>query len=395
MTGQLLPVKEALSIILDHARPLGIEDVDLGEALGRVLAHDVKSLVDMPRFDNSAMDGYAVRSCDTPGPLELIGSLPAGDARTIRLREGTAVQVFTGGPLPEGADAVVMQEEVEALNGHITSSRIKPGENVRYRAEEIECGQGLASTGSLVTPALAGLLASAGHARAPVYRRPQVTIVTTGDELVAPGRNLAAAQIYRSNDVAVGLACAAMHFPYTTRHAMDDPSQTRAVLEKALAETDVLITLGGVSVGAHDHVKEALASQGVEALVWGVAVKPGQPFYFGTSGEKLVFGLPGNPVSALTTFYMLARPGLLRLIGLQCQDPTKAQLSAGIDKKLGRLEFVRGVLQGNLVTALGARGSHMMGGLANANSFIHFPAERDRLEAGETVDVTEIRWGLV
>ncbi|MEP0766927.1 MAG: molybdopterin molybdotransferase MoeA [Fimbriimonadia bacterium] len=406
----MISYDEALSLLAEHVRPLGAERVSLGQLLGRVIAEPVTARCDMPRFDNSAVDGYAVSGSDLPAlqrgevTLELAGTVRAGEGPRT-LRPGETVQVFTGAPLPEGTAAVVMQEDVERSgDGVRLSGPVRDGQHVRRRGEEFREGDIVVPSGCRATPAVVGAVASAGWGSLVVYRLPRVGVLVTGNELVPPGETLRDSAIYDSNTpLLLALLRSVGIEEVMAARCGDDPSATRAALEKLLTECNVVITSGGVSVGAHDVVRPALRSLGVDEVFWRVAIKPGKPVFFGvTSGEdpKYVFGLPGNPLSVAVTFLTLALPALRRLEGITVRDPFtwRAQLAAPARKKVGRVEFVPCVIRGDRsLTAepIAERGSHMLGGFSRANGMFRFPLECELLHEGEDVAVCTLPWGVL
>jgi molybdopterin molybdotransferase len=384
-------------MVLDACRTLGTDRVSIADCSGRVLATSVPSLVDSPRFDNSAVDGFGITAEDALAEgeiaLDLVTESAAGSPAGIGIVTGQAARVFTGAPLPDGTAAVVMQEHASA-NGRAVTMRgpIEPGLNIRRRSEEYAAGEVLLLGGTVCSPPVIAAIAAAGHASVEAFRLPRVSILTTGDELVEPGSALRDGQIYASNGLGLLAALKALGIAANVRHVTDDLHATRAAVQECLADCDVLITSGGVSVGSRDYVKQAFAEAGVEQRVWGVAMKPGQPFYFGTSRDKLVFGLPGNPVSVLVTYLVLVKPALEKLMGLQCvRKPVLATLGSAVNSKPGKLEFVRGRLENGVVEPIDKRGSHMVTGLAGANCLIHVTKE---CPAGTAVQCTELRWSL-
>lgn len=390
----LPPFPAARALVLADARPLGAERVSLSELGGRVFAAPLVAPFDVPHFDNSQVDGYAVRTVDGKR-RRLVGESAAGASHIPPVGPGEAVRIFTGAPLPLGADAVLMQEDTVHLGETIvTEHEPQVGENVRRKGEEIRQGARFEVAGRRATPPLVGLAASFGLTRVEVYRRPRVTIVATGDELVPAGRELGPGQVYASNPPALAEAVRALGIlEVETRIVRDDPSETRAALDEALAASDVLITVGGVSVGDHDLVRASLAANRVEERLWRVAMKPGKPFYFGVAGEKRVYGLPGNPVSALVTFHLLVRPALRAMLGqTNAEEETVAQLGAPIHRKDLRYEFVRATLADGVATPLSAQGSHMQTGLAFADALVHLPDGVATFEEGEEVKITPLRW---
>ena len=392
----MTPFPEARRLVVEVAHPLGVERVPLDELDGRVFADDLVCPFDVPQFDNSQVDGYAVRS-DDGNPRRLVGESAAGAGEVPAVGPGEAVRVFTGARLPEGADAVVMQEDARrAMELVLTDAAPARGENVRRQGEETRRGARFDVAGRQATPPLVGLAASFGLAEVGAYRLPRVAIVGTGDELVAVGGSLSPGQIYASNPPALAAAVRALGVRDVVQaHARDDAETTARVLRERLEACDVLITVGGVSVGDHDLVRPALAGLGVTERLWRVAMKPGKPFYFGTKGDKAVFGLPGNPVSALVTFALLVRPALRRMIGLtQPEEETAARLGTSVRRTDLRYEFVRATLADGVATPVKAQGSHMQTGLAFADALLHLPEGVASVEAGESVVVTPLGWSL-
>ena len=396
MKTPLLSYDEAAALIVAECRPSGRETVSLHDALGRVLCGDMVSPIDMPLFDNSAMDGFAVKLSDRGIWSTVIGESAAGRPFVGELKPGQAVRILTGAPVPAGSDAVVMVEDAEETGARVFwDVELLMGENIRRQAEEFKRGTTLLKGPKLLTPAVIGLAATIGLTQFNVCRKPKIGVLTTGDELVEPGTTLEFGQIYASNSYGIRAALISLGISdFEMRHVADSMSETESALMGLLDSCDAVITCGGVSMGVHDYVKPAFESCGVEKVFWGVAVRPGQPFFFGRKGGVPVFGLPGNPVSALVTFTMLARLGILGMIGLTTPPPKRAVLTQGLSKKAGRLEFVRGSVLRDTLTPLGKQGSNMGSGLASANCLIHFPAEATELRAGEVVDYTPLRWGI-
>ena len=350
---------------------------------------------DVPHFDNSQVDGYALRASDN-GPLRIVGESAAGGPTPPPVGEGEAVRIFTGAQIPLGADAVAMQEDARREGAVVwLDAAPAPGENVRRKGEEIAAGTQFDVRGRIAIPPLVGLAASFGLAEVEAYRRPRVVVVGTGSELVPPGEPLGSGQVYASNPEAIAAALRTMGIEdVEARLVGDEPDLTDVVLDRALEDADVLITVGGVSVGDRDLVRPTLASLGVEERLWRVAMKPGKPFYFGTMGEKLVFGLPGNPVSALVTFLTLVRPALRAMLGIaDAEEETTVRLGSAIRRKDLRYEFVRATLKNGVATPVSAQGSHMQTGLAFADALIHVPDGVASLDEGDEVTITPLRWG--
>jgi molybdopterin molybdotransferase len=326
-------IDEALALVLARVAPLPAENVSIAQAAGRVLAEAAVARIDLPPFDSSAMDGFAVRAADTPGRLTVVGQSAAGSPAERELGAGEAIVISTGAVVPAGADAVV---PVERTTGDVEVERVALGDNVRPRGGDVRAGAVVAGGGSFLTPARVGALAAAGVAAVRCRRRPRVTVLATGSELRPPGEPLAPGEIYESNTVLLGAQLASAGAVVTVLDPVgDDAAATRAALERGL-EGDVLVTSGGVSVGPHDLVRGALADLGAEEVLWRVAVKPGKPVAFAVRGATLVFGLPGNPVSSLVDFELFVRPALLALQG--AREPGPAYLPGRLGSPLRRNE---------------------------------------------------------
>ena len=348
--SSLISVDEALALILDGIRPVSeIEQVPLEAALGRVLAQAIRSDIDVPGHDNSAMDGYAVRSEDISEAgvvLPVSQRIPAGHAGT-ELAPGTAARIFTGAPLPPGADAVVMQELCEQRGDSVAiNMRVETGANVRRAGEDIEQGGDVLAAGARLRPQELGLLASIGTGVVPVSRRLKVATFFTGDELVEPGTKLAPGQIYNSNRYTLKGLLETRGCDIIDLGLVPDTLQaTVDVLRQAASLADVVITSGGVSVGEEDYVRIALQQLG-ELTMWRIAMKPGKPVAYGRINETLFMGLPGNPVSVFVTFLLFARPMLLKLQGVADVLPAVIRVRAGFERAgVKRQEYLRVRLQ--------------------------------------------------
>ena len=397
----MLSLEAAQQRIIDSIEPLPPVTVPLADAADRFLTERLVSTVNLPGFDNSAMDGYAVRaadvssaSIDTPVALRLIGRAAAGEVYSGELIPGTCVRVFTGSPLPAGADAVIMQEDTRVDGGSATTvlmlDAVKPWENVRFMGEDIKVGTPLLESGSRVTPGRLQLLAATGHGTVTVGSSPQVALLSTGNELIEPGQPLAAGKLYESNRTA--LAALARHagcIPCSLPIIPDDPASTEMALRAALSRHDVVISSGGVSVGELDFVKSAFERLGGALEFWKVAIKPGRPFAFGRWGRKLFFGLPGNPASAMVTFALLVRPALLRLqsAGDWSMPVLRAELGESLTNSGDRRHFmrVRRDAEG-LIRSAGGQGSHQLTSLADAEGLVDVPP-KTILPAGSRVSM--------
>jgi molybdopterin molybdotransferase len=380
--------------VLDAVRPLAAEEVPLGEALGRILADEVRSAIDVPPFDSSAMDGYAVVA-GPPGELEVVGESRAGHPAAGAVSAGRAIAVSTGAALPEGATAVVQVELTEpGANGTVRVPDTEPGANVRRAGEDVEAGDLVLRPGVVLGPAELGVAASVGRAALACAMRPRVALLVTGDELTAPGEPLGPGRIYSSNDVALAAQLERAGARLVQRETVGDTAEsTGAALERALAGADVAIVSGGVSVGRHDHVKGALRELGVEERFWGVALRPGKPTWFGTRDGTYAFGLPGNPVSAMVTFQLFVRPALAALQGA---DPAATRATAALAEPVARNprrdEAVRVRLEAadaswRATPTRAEQGSHMLTSMLGADALALIAAGEGEAAAGERVEV--------
>ncbi|MCW2981477.1 MAG: hypothetical protein JWO14_3204 [Solirubrobacterales bacterium] len=398
--AKAIEVEAARREILARVRATASQNVRLGEALGRRLAVDAVADGQFQPFDNSAMDGFAVRAEEVAGAglgspvsLTIVDESRAGHPATHAVKPGEAIAISTGAVLPAGADAAVRVEDTEVEGERVLiRAAVAPGENVRRAGEDIAAGETVLPAGTELGPAELGALATIGVDPIPVHRRPRVAVVTSGDELVPAGMPLRPGQIHDSNSQTVpALVRLAGAEVVMTRHAPDNPQGTRAALLRAL-EADVTIICGGVSVGEHDHVKAALADLDAEQVFWRVALKPGGPTWFGTRNETLVFGLPGNPVSVMATFLLFVRPALLAMSG---GEPTArrvtARLGADYEKPTDRAHAARCRLElrrsGWIATPLPRQGSHILTSMVAADCLALIPTETAALKAGDPVEV--------
>jgi molybdopterin molybdotransferase len=404
----MIEYKDALTLVLSAARTLPAETVPLARALGRTLARDVKAREAIPPFTKATMDGYAVRAADTrpvaeagaapgrPSPVALtvVEDLPAGRLSRRPLGPGQAARIMTGAPLPGGADAVVMVEDTEKSDrGVVIRRAVRPGDNIGLAGEDLEKGQTALEKGAVIGPAEIGMLAAAGLARVPVVRRPRIAVIATGDEIVEPGRPLRRGRIRNANGPA--LTALADRAGAETRYlgiARDRSASLTAKLGRARG-ADILVLSGGVSVGDHDLVKEELERAGVRPVFWRVRIKPGKPVFFGRRGRQLVFGLPGNPTSAMVTFLLFVAPAVERMLGRPDPMPrtARAVLAGEIAVKPGRTQFLRGLAVGRgpmlEVAPYDDQRSGVLRSMVRSRLLIVVPADVGRLERGCEVEV--------
>ena len=399
----LVPVDEALERLLEGAAPLAGESVPLLEAMDRVLAEPVVALRTQPPFNASAMDGYAVRAADVasvPSKLSVIGMAPAGRGFDGTVGKGQAVRVFTGAPLPAGADTIVIQENVRALgDGAIEVIEPTPVErNIRRVGLDFSKGDTLLQKGRLLDPAALSLTASGNHPNVTVVRRPLVAIIATGDELLPPGSELGPDQIISSNAYGVAAAAKSVGARVLDLGIAADRKEAIAALvrEAVAAEANVIVTLGGASVGDHDLIHDVLTGEGMTLGFWKIAMRPGKPLMFGRMGETRCIGLPGNPVASLVCSQLFLKPLLARLGGRRhSQDIRKARLSAAMSANDLRQDYVRASVRdedGTLVaTPFGIQDSSMLRTLADANGLIVRAPFAPAVAAGDTCDVLMLR----
>ncbi len=405
-----MPVAKARELIRSFLAPMSaIERVNVRGALERVLAEDIVSPLAVPGHDNSAMDGYAVRFADLSGDketvLKRVGESFAGKPWSGSIGARECVRIFTGGVMPQGADSVVMQERTSEDAGgvHIAPGAVtKAGQNRRFAGEDLKAGQVVFRSGQRIHPAEMGMIASLGIGEISVYRKLRVAFFSTGDELKSVGTPLAAGEIYDSNrytlhGMLTRLGCDVIDMGVV----VDEPKKLEHAFATAAAAADVVITSGGVSVGEADYVKQLLDKLG-EVLFWKIAMKPGRPLAYGKIGSAHFFGLPGNPVSVMVTFYQFVRDALLILQGQRDVAPLptfKVALSAPIRKVPGRTEFQRGILTADAggtwtVRTTGDQGSGILSSMSQANCFIILGSDTGNVAAGEMVDV-QLLEGLV
>ncbi len=397
----MISLDEALDLVLDGIAPLDVERVALAEAAGRVAAEPAVAAVDLPPFDRSAMDGFAVRAADTaPGvTLRLGPGVAAGEVAAATLEPGTAAPVSTGAALPPGADAILQSELAAERDGGVVPERaLAPGTHVRRQGEDVRAGDELAPPGAVLTLPRVSALASAGVGEVSVHRRPRLDVIVTGSELLPVGAPHEPGRIHESNGLMIRLLAARAGAQVVDHGVVGDD---RAATDEAVAAGlggDVLVVSGGVSVGPHDHVRPAFAAAGVEEVFWRVRVKPGKPLWFGRRGTTLVFGLPGNPLSTIVGFCVFIEPALRRLQGEAGARPQLelGRLAAPAQASDGRTTFLTAALRPGADGVLEAtpterQGSHMTGALGESDGFAVAPDEAGELPAGAAVDVLRLR----
>ena len=392
---ELISIDEGRARVLDAVQPLDIEDAALTDALDRVVARDIASPRDVPPFDNSAMDGFAVRA-GPPAELEVVGESRAGRPSPAEVGRGQAIRISTGAALPAGGSAVVPVERARALDEageRVWVDAAEEGANVRRAGEDVRAGDVVLRKGAVLGPAELGVAASIGCDVLPCARRPRVAVLVTGDELAEPGDPLGPGRIYSSNAFALGALVERSHATLVRGSTVrDDAESTRAALERALEEADVVCVSGGVSVGPHDHVKPALRELGVAERFWGVALRPGKPTWFGSRDRALVFGLPGNPVSAMVTFQLFVRPALAALQGAPAA-PTR--VAAVLDDPVPLLPLREQAVRVRLsahdggwhAAVTGEQGSHMLTSMLGADGLALVALGEGEAKPGTPVEV--------
>jgi molybdopterin molybdotransferase len=397
----MISADDALALVLANVEVLGVERTPILSALWRVLAEQIRSPRYIPGFDNSAMDGYAVRADDVkhatdgkPIALMVVEEIPAGTMPSRRLGVGEAARIMTGAPLPTGADTIVPVERTRAAGAEVeVLAPSEPGAFIRPRGEDVREGEVVMSPGRRLKPADLGMLASINRSMVEVYRRPRVAIVATGNELVDVDQAPSGAQVVNSSGYALyGGVQEAGGEPIVLKLARDRPEDVRARLSEALA-FDVVLSTGGVSVGQFDHVKEVLDELGMRQIFHGVAQKPGRPLKFGLIGKRPVFGLPGNPVSTMVCFYLYVRPAILKMAGRHDLGLRRLNVRCAVDIKTSRdvTEFVRVRLapRGDelLAAPTGSQGSGILSSLSRADGLLIGPARETILKAGSQATV--------
>jgi molybdopterin molybdotransferase len=387
----MISVQQAKQIIQDAVTNSRIAQLTLKEAFGFTLAEDVIATVDIPNFAQSSMDGYAVKFEDKDKPLNIVGEMAAGISHQLTIHNGEATRIFTGAPLPNGADTVIMQEKVALQNNVLTllDDNLSLGLNVRPKGAEVKIGELAMAKGTYLSAAALGFLAGIGCTHISVYASPKLTIILTGNELQKPGQPLQFGQVYEANSV---LLTAALQKAGVTNIKIlkceDNPETLASVLLQALESSDFILLNGGVSVGDYDYVVSAATTCGVEQKFHKIKQKPGKPLFFGTKGNKLIFGLPGNPSSGLTCFYEYVLPALEQAMHkTNSVIDTIATVTHNYSKPAGLTHFLKASYNAGKVTPLHAQESFRLHSFAQANCFIVLPEESTGCAVGEIVEV--------
>jgi molybdopterin molybdotransferase len=394
----LISIAEARELVLRETWQLVAERVDVDDALDRVLAEDLTAAADVPPFACSAMDGFAVRAGPAARTLRVIGESRAGAPSHDHVHDKEAIRISTGAAIPAGATAVIRQEDVTvsgadgAATEIETHAAVRDGANIRGAGEDMRAETTVLRAGTTLRAAELGAAVAAGAGRLPVTTRPRTSIFCTGDELRAPGDPLGPGEIHNSNaPMITALATHSGARPYPVQRLRDHRAATEEALGRALERSDIVIVTGGVSVGPHDHVRPALAALGVTEQFWGVALQPGKPTWFGTRGATLVFGLPGNPVSAVVTFALFAYPAIVHLLGTRPEHPLHPDAALGepIARNPAREQAVRVRLERRDADVVaipnGPQGSHILSSLVGADALALIPRGEGHLAAGERV----------
>lgn len=392
MSGAPLDVAAAREIVAAACRRLPAEEVAIADGLGRTLAADVVAAADVPGTDTSAMDGIAALPSAAGTRLRVVGEARAGHPAGAAPREGEAIRISTGAVVPDGPFGVLQLELVEEDGNEVVATEaITAGRNVRRAGEDLRAGEVVLGAGRVLDPAGLGVAVAAGLGAVSCARRPRVAIVATGDELKAPGEPLAPGELHDSNLATLSaLALQDGCDLVSAAKAGDSLEATVDALGPALDGADVVVCSGGVSVGPHDHVKPALDRLGASELFWRVALKPGKPTWFGTRGEALVFGLPGNPVSAMVTWILFVRTALDAMLGREATPGASAVLAEPLARNPARDECVRVRLEGGRATATGPQGSHVLSSMALADALALVPRGEGELAAGAEVQLVAI-----
>ena len=386
----MVSVNEARKIVISHSSIQNAAEIAMESSVGYVLSEPIVSTVDIPSFRQSSMDGYAIRFTDKDNLLPLQDELPAGTAKQISLSSFSCVKVFTGGPVPDGADTVVQKEKVIADGNaiRINAADIEMGINIRLPGTEIKKGIMAMPAGTFIQPMHIGFMASLGVTKINVIRKPSVAIVITGNEVVQPGNILAPGQIYESNSFGLKACLQQLQINQVkVSYAKDDLAETEQKIAEALKDHDIVLITGGVSVGDHDHVANACMNLGISKHFHGVKQRPGKPLFFGTKENKLIFGMPGNPASVMSCFYQYVLPAIHILSGTPIPAPVKAKLAASFEKKAPLCFFLKGFVENAEAVVLEGQASFQLSPFVKANCWIELPETKTIFEKGEEVNI--------
>jgi molybdopterin molybdotransferase len=399
---KLISHHEAVKLVLESTPRLPVVHTLLEDARGLAVAEDLRARFDSPPFDNSAVDGYALRSCDAVAArvFRVVDEAPAGRPARKKLGEGEAIKIFTGGVIPKGADTVAMVENTSGWGEEFVLKKpVLPGNNVRKGGEDVQKGELILHAGTEIGAPEIAVAATQGYGELPVYRRPKVVVLSSGTELVEPGtRDLSPGEIFDSNSFALLAQAFDADADARRLHAASDNVELlRAAVEEALSSADVVVTSGGVSVGEKDLVKSVLLSLGVEQIFWGIKLKPGKPVFFGVRENARFFGLPGNPVSAMVCFELFVRPALMRMMGRtdRYRPHIEVYFEEDVENKFGRMHAMRVRLsrtqKGWMAQSVGPQGSGLVSSLTKADALALIGPESEGVRAGDPVEAIVLR----
>ena len=388
----MISVEEAKAIIVQSIFELSTKmEVQLIDALGYKLAEDIYAPLDLPPFNQSNVDGYAIRFSSNEDHIwNVIAEIKAGDHSTLELKEGEAARIFTGAMVPARSDCILMQEKITREGDSIqTTEALKKGEHIREKGAQLKKAELAVAKGTIMNPAVLGFLSGLGLSRILVYQKPRIYIIITGNELQTAGSVLESGKVYESNSIALQTALFAMGLKATIAFVKDDKKSLEAVVAQSLKDTDLLLISGGISVGDYDFVEAVLNKSGTTTLFYKVAQKPGKPLFFGKNNNSFIFGLPGNPASALTCFYEFVYPALRMIQGRDTIFLNSLQLPAlkEIPKKKGLANYLKAEIKPNGILPLSGQESFIMKSFAGAGAFIYLPMEKETVAVGELVEV--------
>lgn len=385
----MIHVEKAIELIENSISATKPKKLALENVVGCVVAEDIFSPINMPPYRQSAMDGYAIK-LDNTSEYKVIGESKAGKNIDLINKEKEAVRIFTGAMVPEGADTVVVQEHVTRSEDSIQIDKLpQQGANIRQIGEQVKQGDIVLAKGSIMNEASIGFLAGLGITNISVYRKPKVCIITTGDELVKPGNKLKPGKVFESNTVMLQTALKRIGIRKVKTYKVKDTlNDTKTLVKRGLAAFDVVLISGGISVGDYDFVKESLSANGVEEIFYSINQKPGKPLYFGKKDKNLVFGLPGNPASSLTCFYMYVIPAIRKMMGYKHIHLTrnKAKAASEINNQSGKSLFLKARVENDVVTVLEGQSSSMLKSFAQSNVLAYIPSDKTNIKEGEQVE---------